>query len=223
MTQLIVFRAVQGLGAGAMLPIAQAIIGALFPPAERGKWQGLLMAVFGVAAIIGPLAGGWITDHWGWRWAFYVNMPVGVLALLTAGFALPGQVRHQQHPIDYRGAALLVAAAVPMLLAFSWAGTEYPWVSVHIVGLLAFAALMWAVFMVAEVRAAEPIISPSLFREPRLRRLGRCQLPGRRRYVRREHVPAAVRAGHRRAAASHSGARPRPARRSRPHPYRNRG
>jgi EmrB/QacA subfamily drug resistance transporter len=164
MTQLIVFRAIQGLGAGAMLPIAQAIIGDLFPPAERGKWQGLLMAMFGVAAIVGPVAGGWLTDHWGWRWAFYVNMPVGALALLTAGFALPGQSRRSQHQIDYRGAALLVAAAVPMLLAFSWAGTEYPWASSQVVGLLALAALMWVAFVLAEARAAEPIISPGLFK-----------------------------------------------------------
>src|SRR5581483_4097909 len=111
MTQLIIFRAVQGLGAGAMMPIVQAIIGDIFPPAERGRWQGL-MSVFGLASIVGPVTGGWITDHWGWRWVFYVNMPVGVLALLTAGFALPAQSRRSRHQIDYFGAATLIAAAV---------------------------------------------------------------------------------------------------------------
>ena len=164
MMQFIVFRAVQGLGAGALLPIAQAIIGDLFTPTERGKWQGLLMAVVGIAAIVGPIAGGWITDHWGWRWAFYVNMPVGALALLTAGFALPGQSRRSEHRIDYRGAALLVVAAIPTLLSLSWAGTEHPWATAQIIGLLALAALTWAAFLRVEVHAAEPIISPGLFR-----------------------------------------------------------
>ncbi|MPZ13213.1 MAG: DHA2 family efflux MFS transporter permease subunit [Chloroflexi bacterium] len=164
MTQLIVFRAVQGLGAGAMMPLAQAIIGDLFPPAERGKWQGLLMGVFGLASIVGPITGGWITDNWGWRWTFYVNMPVGALALLTASLALPGQSRRSHHRIDYRGAAVLIAAAVPMLLAFSWAGTEYPWESVQIIGLLAFSALMWITLFLAETRAPEPMINPALFR-----------------------------------------------------------
>src|SRR5581483_6129944 len=163
MTQLILFRAVQGLGAGAMMPIVQAIIGDVFPPAERGRWQGLLMSVFGLASIVGPVTGGWITDHWGWRWVFYVNMPVGVLALLTAGFALPAQSRRSRHQIDYFGAATLIAAAVPLLLAFSWAGSQYPWSSPQIIGLLVFAAVMAAVFLLIEQRAAEPIINPGLF------------------------------------------------------------
>src|SRR5690606_29122558 len=88
MTQLILFRGLQGLGAGAMLPIAIAIIGDVFPPSERGKWQGLMGAVFGLASIIGPTLGGWITDNWGWPWVFYVNMPIGAVALLTAGLAI---------------------------------------------------------------------------------------------------------------------------------------
>src|SRR5450756_1651776 len=92
-----------------------------FPPSERGKWQGVMMSVFGLSSIIGPTLGGWITDNWGWRWTFYVNMPVGAIALLFGLAFLPSVSRHQQHKIDYTGAALLVAAAVPMLLAFSWA------------------------------------------------------------------------------------------------------
>ncbi len=164
MTQLIIFRAVQGLGAGAMLPIVQAIIGDIFPPAERGKWQGLMMAVFGFSTIVGPTAGGFITDNWGWRWVFYVNMPIGLLALVAGALALPGLVRRSQHAIDYLGAATLTAAAVPMLLAFSWAGSQHPWDSPEIIGLLAFAAIMSVVFFVVESRAAEPIISPGLFR-----------------------------------------------------------
>ncbi len=164
MTQLILFRTVQGLGAGAILPVAQAVIGDVFPPAERGKWQGLVMALFGLASIAGPTLGGWLTDHWGWRWVFYVNMPVGGTALLTAGMALPRRYRHQQHRIDYLGAAALVAGAVPLLLAFSWAGDEFAWNSALIIGLLVWAAALLVAFVLVERRAAEPIISPALFR-----------------------------------------------------------
>ena len=107
MTQLIAYRGLQGLGAGAMLPISQAIIGDIFSPAERGKWQGLMMSVFGLATIIGPTAGGWITDNWGWRWVFYVNMPFGVLALVAVFLTLPRQGVRRQHVVDYYGAAAL--------------------------------------------------------------------------------------------------------------------
>jgi EmrB/QacA subfamily drug resistance transporter len=164
MTQLIFFRAIQGLGAGAMMPIVQAIIGDIFPPAERGKWQGLLMAVFGLSSIVGPTAGGWITDNWGWRWVFYVNMPVGAAAVAVAALALPSVGRRRQHQIDYRGALTLAAGAVPLLLAFSWAGTQYAWGSAQIIGLLIVAAVMLAAFVVVETRVAEPIITPALFR-----------------------------------------------------------
>ncbi len=163
MTQLIVYRAIQGLGAGAMMPIVQAIVGDIFPPAERGKWQGMMMAVFGLSSIVGPTAGGIITDNWGWRWVFYVNMPIGAIALLTAGFALPGHSRHSQHKIDYLGSAALLAATVPLLLALSWGGTEYPWLSPPIVGLVAFSVVMAVAFWLIEQRASEPIISPGLF------------------------------------------------------------
>ncbi len=164
MTQLIVFRAIQGLGAGGTMPIAQAIIGDIFPPAERGKWQGLLMAVFGLAAVVGPTGGGWITDNWGWRWVFYVNMPVGIVAILTAGLVLPAEGGRRRRQIDYLGATLLVAAAVSLLLALSWAGSEYPWASAQTVGLLACALAIGAAFVIVEMRAAEPIINPMLFR-----------------------------------------------------------
>ncbi|MDA8218559.1 MAG: MDR family MFS transporter [Dehalococcoidales bacterium] len=163
MTQLILYRGLQGLGAGAMMPIAQAIIGDIFPPVERGKWQGLMMSVFGLATIVGPTLGGWITDNWGWRWVFYVNMPVGALALLTVALTLPGQGARRQHEVDYLGAATLTAATVPLLLGFTWAGNEYDWVSPQIIGLFAFSLLSFVGFYLAERRAAEPIINPSLF------------------------------------------------------------
>src|SRR5437016_14200910 len=164
MTQLIIYRGIQGLGAGAMMPIAMAIIGDLFPPAERGKWQGLIVAVVGHASIVGPTLGGWITDNWGWRWVFYVNMPVGAIAILTAGFVLPKAFRYVKHKIDYLGAITLIAGAVPLLLAFSWAGTQYPWGSWQIIGLFIFSAVMLATFIWLETRTAEPIITPQLFK-----------------------------------------------------------
>ncbi|MCM8750347.1 MFS transporter [Thermomicrobiaceae bacterium CFH 74404] len=165
MTQLILFRGLQGLGAGAMMPIAIAIVGDIFPPAERGKWQGLMMAVFGLSSIVGPWLGGWLTDHWGWRWVFYVNMPVGVLAIITAGLALPGRVRRVEHRIDVLGAITLVAGTVPLLLGFSWAGTEYPWSSWQVLSCFAAALVMLSLALfVVEPRAPEPIISPGLFR-----------------------------------------------------------
>jgi EmrB/QacA subfamily drug resistance transporter len=164
MTQLIIYRSIQGLGAGAMMPIAMAIIGDIFPPAERGKWQGLIVAVFGLASIVGPTLGGWITDNWGWRWVFYVNMPVGIIAILTAGIVMPKLVIRRQHIIDYLGVVTLIAGTVPLLLAFSWAGTQYPWGSWQVIGSFIFAAVMLTIFVFVEMRAAEPIISPKLFK-----------------------------------------------------------
>lgn len=164
MTQLIIYRGVQGLGAGALMPLAIAIIGDIFPPSERGKWQGLITAVFGLATIVGPIIGGAITDNWGWRWVFYVNMPIGVIAIVTAGFVMPKSLRRKQHTIDYAGAAALVAFAVPLLLAFSWAGTQYAWNSWQVILMFAISAIMIGVFILIELRAAEPIISPRLFK-----------------------------------------------------------
>lgn len=164
MTELILFRGLQGLGGGAMMPINQAIIGDLFPPAERGKWIGLLMSVFGLATIVGPTLGGWITDNLGWRWVFYVNLPIGIPALILAAVALPTHVRLHKHRIDYVGAAILVAASVPLLLGFSWAGSTYAWGSAVVISLFAFSVVAWVAFVFYENRAVEPILSPGLFK-----------------------------------------------------------
>jgi EmrB/QacA subfamily drug resistance transporter len=165
MDQLIIFRSLQGLGAGAMMPIAFAIIGDVFPPSERGKWQGLTSGVFGLASIVGPTLGGWLTDNLGWRWVFYVIMPVGAIAIATAIFGLPKIKAHGDHTVDYYGATALIAATVPMLLAFSWAGDKYAWGSPQIVGMLLFSIVMIGVFLMIELRASEPIISPRLFKD----------------------------------------------------------
>ena len=127
MTQLILFRGLQGLGAGGLMPIAMAIIGDIFPPAQRAKWGAGLTAIFGLATIIGPSLGGIITDNLGWQWVFYVNMPIGALAILTTSLAMPGHGTRRSHTIDYLGVAALSAWSIPLLLAFSLGGSQYAW------------------------------------------------------------------------------------------------
>jgi len=169
MTQLIAFRAFQGLGTGALTPIAIAVVGDLFTPRERGKWQGVTGAVFGISALIGPTLGGWITQYSSWRWIFYVNLPVGLLALLVLIFLMPTlRGKTQKVSIDSIGAALLVAGTVPLLLGFTFAGSQYAWLSPQIIGLLAGALVMGAAFVLYEAwlerRDGQPIIAPSLFK-----------------------------------------------------------
>ena len=164
MTQLILYRGIQGLGAGALMPIAQAIIGDIFPPSERGKWQGMFIAVFGLATILGPLLGGFITDNWGWRWVFYVNMPVGAVALVTAGIVMPNLVVRRQHKIDYLGSVALILWTVPLLLGLSFGGNQFDWASWQSFMLFGVAAVMLVAFFIIELRAAEPIINPALLK-----------------------------------------------------------
>lgn len=170
MTQLIAFRAFQGIGAGALMPIAIAVVGDLFTPRERGKWQGVTGAVFGLSSIVGPTLGGWITQNSTWRWVFYVNLPIGIVAMIVLIFLMPAL--RSSHvgkvTIDYIGAALLVLGTVPLLLGFTWAGTQYDWLSVQIVGLFAVAIVSMIAFVIYEAmlerRGGEPIIAPSLFK-----------------------------------------------------------
>ena len=159
MVQLILSRGVQGLGAGALMALGPALIASLFPPSERAKWQGALMALFGLVVIAGPTLGGWITDTLSWRWVFYVNLPFGGLAVIAAWFGLPAARPGVRPAIDIAGALALVGAAVPLLLAFSWAGGRYPWLSAPIVGLLLGSAAMLGVLVALERRAADPMIN----------------------------------------------------------------
>src|SRR5712691_3315792 len=169
MTQLILFRAFQGIGAGGLTAIAIVVVGDLFTPRERAKWQGVTGAVFGLSSIIGPAVGGWLTDYASWRWVFYVNLPVGIIALLVLIFLMPtlrGSVK--QISIDYVGAALLILGTVPLLLGFSWAGSQYDWQSPQIIGLFIGAVVALTAFIIYEIvlerRGGQPIIEPSLFK-----------------------------------------------------------
>jgi len=168
MTQLIVFRGLQGIGDGALLPIASAVVGDLFPPRERGKWQGVTGSVYALSAIIGPLAGGWLTDHLSWRWIFYVNLPFGFAALLVLILLMPTlRVPVKQVFIDYLGVLLLVLGTLPLLLGLSWAGSQYAWLSPQIIGLLAAAVILLTLLVLyatqLERQGKEPIFEPSLF------------------------------------------------------------
>ncbi len=169
MNQLIAFRALQGVGAGALMPIAIAIVGDLFTPRERGKWQGVTGGVWGISAIIGPTLGGWITQNASWRWIFYVNLPIGIAALLVLIFLMPTlRGKAKDVSIDYVGAALLVLGTVPLLLGFTWAGSQYDWVSVQIISLFAGAFIVLTSFIIYEAwlerSGGQPIIEPSLFK-----------------------------------------------------------
>ncbi|HUJ73743.1 MAG TPA: MFS transporter, partial [bacterium] len=168
MAQLIAFRGVQGLGAGTTQAMAFTTIADLFPPARRGRVSGVMGTVFGLASVIGPAVGGLITDGPGWRYVFYVNVPVGIVALgvLWAFFPMIRQERAMRPRIDYWGALTLTAAVVSLLLAISWGGRDYSWGSPVILALVLGGLVMSGAFLVAEVAAPEPIIPLRLFREP---------------------------------------------------------
>jgi EmrB/QacA subfamily drug resistance transporter len=164
MTQLIEFRALQGLGAGGLMVGAIAILGELVSPRERGKYMGYIMAVMMVATIGGPLVGGFITDHFSWRWVFYINLPIGGVTLVYLARVLKLPLHRTEHKIDYLGAGLLGLAATAIVLVTTWGGTQYPWGSGRIIGLGAVAVLATAAFLLVEARAAEPILPLHLFR-----------------------------------------------------------
>jgi EmrB/QacA subfamily drug resistance transporter len=166
MTELIAFRALQGVGGGGLFAIALSIIGDVIPPRERGRYQGYFGAVFGVASVAGPLLGGWLTDGPGWRWIFYINLPVGLAALVVTSMVLTMPVVRREHRIDYLGAATIVAAVSCLLLYLDWRGNQYGWTEVGGLALLAGAVLLAVGFVLIELRSPEPIIPMRLFRNP---------------------------------------------------------
>jgi EmrB/QacA subfamily drug resistance transporter len=166
MTQLIVFRGIQGIFGGVLFATVFTVIGDLFPPDQRGKAQGLFGGVFGLSSVVGPTAGGFITDHWSWRWVFEVNIPVGIVAVAVVLAGLP-YVRSKAswRDIDFWGALTLAAGVVPMLIALSIT-RDHSWTSPQVLGLLAFAAAMLAAFVFVESRVEHPIVPLELFKNP---------------------------------------------------------
>jgi len=165
MGELIAFRAVQGLGAGGLFVTTIAVVGDIFPPRERGRYQGYFGAVFGVSTVIGPLLGGFFSDSLSWRWIFYVNLPVGVVALAVIAVAFSAQTAHRKHAIDYAGAVLLAGGLSGIVLFTSLGGTTYEWGAPQMVAMLVLGVVLLVAFAFVERRAAEPILPLSLFRD----------------------------------------------------------
>ena len=160
---LVAGRAIQGLGMGTLMPLSQTIIGDIIPPRQRGKYQGLMGAVFGVTSVAGPLAGGFITDHWGWRWLFFVALPVGAVAFVVIGRFLHLEHVRREVSIDYLGMATLATSLTALLLATSLGGTQWAWGSVQSISLYVIGALALVAFVLVEGRAAEPVLPLRLF------------------------------------------------------------
>jgi EmrB/QacA subfamily drug resistance transporter len=166
MGQLILFRGLQGVGAGMLMGVLFTIVGDIFSPAERGRYQGLFASVWGIASIFGPTLGGWLTDHWSWRACFWVNLPVGAVAVAAIYLEFPHmRPRGATRRLDWAGFATLIATVVPLLLALTWA-TRYGWTSTRVESLLASSVGMLAVFLYVESVAPEPVIPLVLFRDP---------------------------------------------------------
>ncbi|MGI8406310.1 MAG: MDR family MFS transporter [Thermomicrobiales bacterium] len=166
MPQLIIFRAIQGIGGGGLMAIAFAIIGDVIPPRERGRYQGYFGAVFGFSSVAGPLLGGYLTDALSWRWIFYVNLPIGIVALVVTSMVLKMPVIKRNHKIDYLGASMIVAGVTSLLLYLNWAGEHYGWTDPSALMLVGLAIVFTIAFIFVEFRADEPIIPMRLFRNP---------------------------------------------------------
>jgi EmrB/QacA subfamily drug resistance transporter len=165
MPELVAFRAIQGLGAGGLFPLALATIGTIIPPRDRGRYQGLIGAVFAGASIAGPALGGWIVDHFSWPWIFFVNLPVGGLALVVIFFTMPRRSQRAEHSVDYIGAGVLGFGTTALLLGLVWGGRDYPWGSWEVLGVLGGSAVLIALFGLWEWRGArEPILPFELLR-----------------------------------------------------------
>jgi len=165
MMQLIIYRGIQGLGGGIMMPMSMTIVGDIFPPEKRGKWQGMIAAIFGLSSIVGPTIGGWFVDNLSWQWVFYINLPVGILAAITIFIGLKDEKRIKEKAIiDYKGALTFVIAIVSLLLALSLGGKEYPWGSWQISLLFISSIVFTIIFVLLERKVEEPILNLQLFK-----------------------------------------------------------
>ncbi len=164
MLELIAFRSIQGLGAGGLMVGSQAIIGDVIPPRQRGRYMGYFGAVFGLSSVLGPLAGGWLTQHASWRWIFYINVPIGAVALVVIAAVLHVPARRLSHRIDWWGTSLLSAGVIGLILVTTWGGSQYSWHSAIIVWLSVASVLLLLAFVYVETKAAEPIVPMGLFR-----------------------------------------------------------
>jgi len=164
MNQLVAFRALQGLGAGGLMALSMTIVGDIVSPRQRGKYLGYFGAVFAISSVAGPLLGGFFTDNLSWRWVFYINLPLGIIALTAIATRLHLPVRQSSHKIDYVGALLLTASVVPIILATVWGGITYPWTSHTIVGLFGFAIAAIVAFVIWESQAKQAVIPMHLFK-----------------------------------------------------------
>jgi EmrB/QacA subfamily drug resistance transporter len=164
--QLITYRGIQGIGAGIIMATAFTSVGDLFSPRERGKWTGIMMSVFGLASILGPSLGGYIVDHMNWEWVFWIFLPLGIVAFVMILFLFPKVERKVGESIDYFGSLFLTLTIVPLLLAFSWAGTKYAWGSQQIIGLFVGSIVALIIFLFIQTKVKSPVLPLSLFKNP---------------------------------------------------------
>jgi EmrB/QacA subfamily drug resistance transporter len=164
MVELVVFRAIQGVGAGGLFPLTLAMVGMIVPPRDRGRYQGLIGSVFAAASIAGPLIGGFIVDNVSWRWIFYVNLPVGGVAMAVIIATMPRRPYKQDHSIDWLGAGILALGTTALLLGLVWGGRDYPWGSAHVIGALVAALVLLTIFGLVERGVREPILPFELLR-----------------------------------------------------------
>jgi EmrB/QacA subfamily drug resistance transporter len=164
MVQLVIFRAIQGVGAGGLFPLTLAMVGMIVPPRDRGRYQGLIGSVFAAASIAGPLIGGFIVDTTSWRWIFFVNLPVGIVALAVILVTMPMPSSRRMHSIDWFGSGILALGTTSLLLGLVWGGHDYPWGSAYVLGALAAAVVLLALFGLVESRVREPILPFDLLR-----------------------------------------------------------